>query len=211
MAVLVRLLASTLRYEHVVEDGAEVGTPQSEGVWCFWHRCLLTCACYFYGSHRASILISRSFDGELIARTVRRLGFEAARGSSSRAGSSGLRELARAVKMHIPAIFPADGPRGPRYQLKPGPVKLAQMTGHPVGVFYLLPNRAWKLRSWDEFLIPKPFSHVIVSWARLVPIAREMNAVSFEQSRILVEQALERARKLAEAKLVAMRQSSAGT
>ena len=123
------------------------------------------------------LLISASFDGELIARTIERLGYETVRGSSSRAGSSGLRALARAVGEGATAVIPGDGPRGPRYLLKPGVTKLAQLTGLPVHSFYLLPQRAWVLRSWDALLVPKPFSRVVMVWGRPVaPRSLEIRA-----------------------------------
>ncbi len=118
---------------------AKADQRDGASVWCFWHRCLLPATCFFHGRPRTVLLISASFDGELIARTIERLGYETVRGSSSRAGSSGLRALARAVGEGATAVIPGDGPRGPRYLLKPGVTKLAQLTGLPVHSFYLLP------------------------------------------------------------------------
>ena len=198
-ALLIRLLASTLRIEVVSELDAHAATPEERGIWCFWHQCLLTSACCFHHSFQATILISQSFDGELIARTVHRLGFMTARGSSSRGGAAGLIDLARAIKTQSHVVFPADGPRGPRYELKAGAIKLAQMTGTPVSVFYTLPQHVWKLRSWDEFMIPKPFSRVVIAWARAVSVDRELDAAGFESARLKAQSALERARHLAEA------------
>ncbi len=142
------------------------------------------------------LLISASFDGELIARTIERLGYETVRGSSSRAGSSGLRALARAVGEGATAVIPGDGPRGPRYLLKPGVTKLAQLTGLPVHSFYLLPQRAWVLRSWDALLVPKPFSRVVMVWGR--PVAPAQSGDSGEEARLETEATLERLRALAE-------------
>ena len=138
------------------------------------------------------LLISASFDGELIARTIERLGYETVRGSSSRAGSSGLRALARAVGEGATAVIPGDGPRGPRYLLKPGVTKLAQLTGLPVHSFYLLPQRAWVLRSWDALLVPKPFSRVVMVWGR--PVAPPESEIPREEARLAVETTLERLR-----------------
>ena len=96
-------------------------------------------------------------------------------------------------------VFTADGPRGPIYQTKIGPVKLAQMTGEEIGGFYLLPERSWVMRSWDEFLIPKPFSRVAVSWARAVAAsAPGDSAEALEMKRQELNDALERARLQAE-------------
>jgi lysophospholipid acyltransferase (LPLAT)-like uncharacterized protein len=143
-------------------------------------------------------LISRSFDGELIARTTERLGFLTARGSSSRAGGSGLLALAKAVQRGNPAVFTADGPRGPVYKVKPGAEKLAQLTGYPIGIFYAHPEKAWLLRSWDRFLIPKPFSRVAISWGRDVEVPQTGDPLVLEAKRLEVEAALERARLNAE-------------
>lgn len=197
-AWIIRVLAATLRYEVTYEPGATLVTPDINGVCCFWHQCLLTAACYFKGRYSANVLISGSFDGELIARTVERLGFETSRGSSSRGGFGGLRDLSSGLKTGVPAVFPADGPRGPRYRLKPGAIKLAQLSGLPLGLFYALPQRHWKLKSWDAFLIPKPFSRVVIAWSPLFTIDSELNQEAFEATRQQVEAALERTRQLAE-------------
>jgi hypothetical protein len=196
VAVLLRLLGATLRYEEICEDGGEADRRDGASVWCFWHRCLLPAACFFHGRPRTVLLISASFDGELIARTIERLGYETVRGSSSRAGFAGLRALARTVDEGATAVIPGDGPRGPRYLLKPGVTKLAQLTALPVHSFYLLPQRAWVLRSWDALLVPKPFSRVVMVWGR--PVAPPESDDSGEEARLAVETTLERLRVLAE-------------
>jgi len=198
VALLLRMLHRTLRYEVVVEPGAEPATPPALQVWCFWHRCLIPCACYFHDRFQPAVLISRSFDGELIARTIELMGFLTARGSSTRAGGTGLLALAKAVGRGNPAVFTADGPRGPVYKVKPGAVKLAQLTGYPIGIFYAHPQSAWQLKSWDRFLIPKPFSRVAISWGRHVPVPQTDDPALLEAKRVEVEEALERARLHAE-------------
>ena len=198
VALLLRLLNRTLRYETVVESGAQPATPPALQVWCFWHRCLIPCACYFHGKFTPAVLISRSFDGELIARTIERLGFLTARGSSTRSGGSGLWALSKAVARGNPAVFTADGPRGPVYRVKPGAIKLAQLTGYSIGIFYAHPQRAWQLKSWDSFLIPKPFSRVAISWGRHVEVPQSDDPQLIEAKRLEVEEALERARINAE-------------
>jgi lysophospholipid acyltransferase (LPLAT)-like uncharacterized protein len=198
-ALLLAIIGSTLRFEVILEEGAVPETPPSKGIFCFWHRCTLLAGWYFRKFH-STILISRSFDGELITRTLRLLGYDAVRGSSSRGGAAGLLALQNAVERGRLVVFTADGPRGPIYQTKIGPVKLAQMTGEPVGSFYLLPERAWVLKSWDRFLIPKPFSRVAVSWSRKVAApGPEADEASLERTRQELNDALERARLRAEA------------
>jgi lysophospholipid acyltransferase (LPLAT)-like uncharacterized protein len=143
VALLLRAIGTTLRFEYVVEPGVVPPTVATPGIYCFWHRCALPSLLYFRGKLRCSILVSQSFDGELIARTIERFGFDAVRGSSSREGAAGLLGLKRAIEAGFIAVFTADGPRGPRYKTKIGPVKLAQMMQMPVGILYLLPERRW--------------------------------------------------------------------
>ena len=190
------MIGVTLRFEVIAEEGAVPATPPARGIFCFWHRCTLPAAWYFR-RFRCSILISRSFDGELIARTLELLGYSTVRGSSSRGGAAGLIALREVLDSGMPVVFTADGPRGPIYQTKPGPIKLAVMSGQPIGSFYLLPEHAWEMRSWDRFLVPKPFSRVVVSWARPV-ILPEAGTASPEEERRKLNDALERARLRAE-------------
>jgi lysophospholipid acyltransferase (LPLAT)-like uncharacterized protein len=193
------MIGATLRFEYVVEPGLVPPTKATPGIYCFWHQCALPSLLYFRGKLRCSILVSQSFDGELIARTIQRFGFDAVRGSSSREGAAGLLGLKHAVDAGFIAVFTADGPRGPRYKSKIGPVKLAQMTQMPVGILHLLPERAWVANSWDGFLIPRPFSRVAVSWAHKVPPPPlDASADELEAGRLAVEAAMERARRMAE-------------
>lgn len=198
-ALVLTVIGLTLRFEVLAEEGATPATPPAKGIFCFWHRCTLPCGWYFR-KFRCSILISQSFDGELITRTLGLLGYNAVRGSSSRGGAAGLLALRDVLAHNDPVVFTADGPRGPIYQTKIGPVKLAQMTGEEMGCFYLLPERAWVMKSWDRFLVPKPFSRVAVSWARAVAAPRpEDTAEMLETKRQELNDALERARAQAEA------------
>ncbi len=162
-------LGATLRYEHVCEPGATVGFDVPPPVvYAFWHRCMLA-GVWPFRNYGLTILISRSFDGELIARTAEHMGFLSVRGSSSRDGAPGLRSLQRAyLDGHYCAVT-ADGPRGPAMVAKPGVAQLAQLLNTTVSVCYPYPHRAWELRSWDRFLIPKPFSRVTVAWTRPGP------------------------------------------
>ncbi|MGA7107477.1 MAG: hypothetical protein WBY75_07025, partial [Terracidiphilus sp.] len=88
----------------------------------------------------------------------------------------------------------ADGPRGPRYQTKMGPIKLAQLTGAPIGGFHLEPERAWTVNSWDHFLVPKPFTRICVSWAQWTEVPRDLSQEDFELTRAALNAKLESAR-----------------
>jgi lysophospholipid acyltransferase (LPLAT)-like uncharacterized protein len=194
-----RAIGSTLRFSYVLEPGVIPPTVATPGIYCFWHQCALPSLLYFKGKLRCSILVSQSFDGELIARTIEQSGFDAVRGSSSRQGAAGLLGLKRSIEAGFIAVFTADGPRGPRYKTKIGPVKLAQLTQMPIGILYLLPERRWTANSWDGFLIPKPFTRVAVSWAHMVPApAPDASSEELESVRMRVEAAMEGARRRAE-------------
>jgi lysophospholipid acyltransferase (LPLAT)-like uncharacterized protein len=164
-ALLIRALGATLRYRDIQATSIPVGIDiPGPTIFAFWHRTLLVCA-HRFRNKQIAILISPSFDGELIARTVARLGFHPVRGSSSRGGASGLRAMAQAYAEGHRCAFTADGPRGPNMIAKPGPVQLAELTGATwIGAYYALPNHRWELNSWDRFIIPKPFSTVTFTW-----------------------------------------------
>jgi lysophospholipid acyltransferase (LPLAT)-like uncharacterized protein len=204
-ALVIALIGVTLRFETIAEEGAIPATPPAKGIFCFWHQCTLLCAWYFR-KFRCSIIISQSFDGELIARTLGLLGYNSVRGSSSRGGAAGLLALQSVLQQGQPVVFTADGPRGPIYQTKIGPIKLAQLTAEPIGSFYLLPEKKWTLNSWDHFFVPKPFSRVIVSWARAIPsLPATTEPSDLESHRQQLNDALERARLQAEAHLAGTR------
>ena len=196
---LLWIVGLTWRFELIAEDGAAPMLPGQKvppQIYCFWHQCVLPCTFYFRWS-RAIILISRSFDGELITRILRMFGFDAVRGSSSRAGREGLMGLKRIIENGRAAIFTADGPRGPIYETKMGPIKLAQLTGAPIDVFHLQPERAWVMNSWDRFLVPRPFTRIIVSWAKGVTVPTDIAPDQLEPKRQELTAAIERARILA--------------
>lgn len=197
-AAILAAIGATLRFKVIAEEGAVPSPIPAKGIFCFWHQCTLPCGWYFR-KYRCTVLISRSFDGELIARTLELLGFETVRGSSSSGGAAVMLAMQQIVAGGFAVAFTADGPRGPVYQTKMGPVKLAQVTQQEIGSFYLLPERAWTLNSWDRFLIPKPFSRVIVSWSRAVaPPPVDADAATLEARRQELNEAMERARMNAE-------------
>jgi lysophospholipid acyltransferase (LPLAT)-like uncharacterized protein len=193
---LLRIVSLTWRFEVIAEPGVTplpFGRGAGPEIYCFWHQCVLPCAVYFRHTH-ATILISRSFDGELITRILNIFGFHAVRGSSSRGAREGLLGLKHVIESGAPAIFTADGPRGPIHQTKMGPIKLAQITGAPIGAFHLQPQHAWVMRSWDRFQVPKPFSRIVVSWAQYTRVPADLPPEQFEPMRQQLNAAIERAR-----------------
>jgi lysophospholipid acyltransferase (LPLAT)-like uncharacterized protein len=125
----------------------------------FWHRHLLLMP-YAYRGGRISVLVSQSKDGELIARTVARLGIDSTRGSSSRGGVAGMKALIRKAAEGWDIAFTPDGPRGPVREVQPGVILAAAATGLPIQPVAVAASRAKLLRSWDRFMVPVPLSTV---------------------------------------------------
>jgi lysophospholipid acyltransferase (LPLAT)-like uncharacterized protein len=160
--LLIRLICPTLRYEFILEPGCvgETSGHSPPAIWCFWHRCVIPAA-YGFRGNKLAVMTSRSFDGEYIAQIIQKLGFIPVRGSSSRGAVGALFGMRQQLEAGHAVAFTIDGPRGPRYVAKPGPVLLAKKTGIPVSCFYVAVERAWILKSWDLMIIPKPFSRAV--------------------------------------------------
>jgi lysophospholipid acyltransferase (LPLAT)-like uncharacterized protein len=164
-AFCIRLLGCTWRYRDINAPNTPVGIDiPGPTLFAFWHQAMLACAWRFRNKDIA-ILISRSFDGELIARTVQRFGFVPIRGSSTRGGASAVRNMAEAYNQGHRCAFTADGPKGPARIAKPGPIQVAQLTQASwIGGYHAQPHRALYLKSWDSFMIPAPFTTITFAW-----------------------------------------------
>jgi lysophospholipid acyltransferase (LPLAT)-like uncharacterized protein len=158
-ARLVRLWIGTLRYEYrAIGPDLRPGCPGLEGryIYAFWHENMLLPA-YHYARPDIKVLISQHADGQLIAEACERLGYQVARGSTTRGGVEAVRDLLRAgAAIHL-AVTP-DGPRGPRRRVQPGVVYLAARTGLPVVPVGLGTCRPWRAKSWDRFAVPRPWT-----------------------------------------------------
>src|ERR1700678_890450 len=121
-------------------------------------------------------MVSHSFDGEYIARTIEKLGFVAVRGSSSRAGATALLGLKSQLEQGNLVAFTIDGPRGPKYIAKPGPVLLSRASALPMTAFYVALSDAWVLNTWDALMIPKPFSKALVRFSAKIQVPADAGA-----------------------------------
>jgi lysophospholipid acyltransferase (LPLAT)-like uncharacterized protein len=133
------------------------------------------------------IMVSRSRDGEFVSRVVRPFGWMAFRGSRSRGGTAALRSLLRILKRGYIVAHIVDGPTGPAREIKPGLVSLAQKSGVPIGPAYIIYEKCWTLNSWDRFMIPKPFSKVLLKIGELIPVPSELTKEEFEKIRLFIE------------------------
>ena len=196
--LLIRWLCPTLRFAVIREEGCLTdGCRNTRGIWCFWHRCLIPAGYRFRGNQLA-VMISRSFDGEYIARILQRLGYRTVRGSSSRGAVGALIGMRRELEQGHPAIFTIDGPRGPRYVAKPGPVMLAKKSGQPISCFYIAVERAWILNSWDRMIIPKPFSRACAYFSSPMAVPAEASEQQLNVLHQRMQETLERCRRKAE-------------
>jgi lysophospholipid acyltransferase (LPLAT)-like uncharacterized protein len=140
-----------------------------------------------FNEYEPSAIISKSRDGDLIAGLAQRLHYRPIRGSSSRGGKEALAAMIADLKINSFAVHAVDGPTGPLGLVKPGLIRMAQLSGAPIVPVYISMNRAWHLRSWDRFMIPKPFSTVMVRWDDPIYIQKELDQKTFENTRLKVE------------------------
>jgi hypothetical protein len=143
-------------------------------------------------------MTSQSRDGEFIARVIRRFGFVPVRGSSSRGGQKALLEMNQLLAEGHAVAFTIDGPRGPRYVAKKGPVLLARMSGAAITAFYVAVERAWVLNTWDKLVIPKPFSRIYVRFARKISVPPDAVESAMDRYHAEMQAALDRITEFAE-------------
>ncbi|HET9328563.1 MAG TPA: lysophospholipid acyltransferase family protein [Candidatus Eisenbacteria bacterium] len=190
-AGLLVLLAKTWRLEWIGTSEREAGRQAGERwIFALWHARLLPLT--IAHRHRdVGVLISQHRDGELIARIVERLGYATGRGSSTRGGEEGARDMLRlAEEGRILAITP-DGPRGPAEQVKPGLVYLASRTGLPIVPVAASARNEWRMRSWDGFRIPKPFSRVMIGYGPPLAVPNRLDDREEEAWRVRLQAAIE--------------------
>jgi len=160
---LLQVWARTLRFE--VDDRAGViGQPVKENyIAALWHNRLLLISFVlkkFLPQRPGAGLISASRDGDLVADLTQRFGFHVVRGSSSRLGASAILELTNVLASGGDVLITPDGPRGPAYELGPGIIFLAQKSGAAVVPVNMEYSSCWRVKSWDQFILPRPFSKV---------------------------------------------------
>ena len=202
-AALLRLLGATWRITRIgIAEYDAVLAGGERCVYAFWHARLLPLV-FTHRGRGVAVLVSRHRDGELITRILSKTGFVTARGSSTRGGEEGLRDmLGWAERRHSLAITP-DGPRGPAERVKPGLVFLASRTGFPIVPVASAARPAWRLRSWDGFRVPKPFARVLVAYGTPIPVPADLDRDALEATRRAVEAAIADLTASLEARLAA--------
>ncbi len=172
---VLRGLAPTLRVRRVTPDGAVAPGRLGDGrprLYAFWHAQMIPAMVAHTGSGIA-VLISAHRDGELIARVAARFGIAAIRGSTSRGGAGALRAIERALADGQSVAITPDGPRGPAEVFQPGTLIAAQRVAVPVVLGAIVPTRAWRLKTWDRFIVPKPFAELQVAYSEELSVNAE--------------------------------------
>ena len=196
---LVRSLGPTLRYEVLGWHNAErLYAAGQRCIFAFWHRSIFPIM--WWARHRGVVVMNTTnFDGQWTRRVIERLGFGTAQGSSTRGGLRGLAVMAQRLEQGLDVAFTIDGPRGPRYVAKPGPVMLARRTGCPIVVFHVGLESAHTFpKTWDLFQIPYPFSRAVILFPPLIYVPADANHATVERKHAEMQAALERTRDAAE-------------
>jgi lysophospholipid acyltransferase (LPLAT)-like uncharacterized protein len=166
-------------------------------IYSFWHRAVFASA-WLWRNIGLAVMVSRSFDGEYIARTIKKLGFVAVRGSSSRGGAPALLGLKRSLEKGTAVVFTIDGPRGPKNIAKHGPVLLSRASAIPMAAFYVALSDAWVLNTWDAMMIPKPFAKALVRVSAKLRVPADADDAQMAESHRQLQEALERVTEFAE-------------
>jgi hypothetical protein len=198
---MIEALGATYRWrEQGTDQLARVKRDGRPPIFAFWHGRILAATLYF--RDRGIIVItSENFDGEWIARVIRRFGYGTARGSTSRGGVRALVQLRREMAEGHPAAFTVDGPRGPALVAQPGALWLAGTTGNPIVPFHIEAASYWNAKSWDRHQIPRPGSELAIAIGTPIYVsATDDETIEAERQRL--ERALGRLEEQAKMMLV---------
>lgn len=190
-----KLWSITLRYE--VNGSKGISAPEiakDPVIFTLWHNRIFTMPPIWRrtgGQNRSTVVLtSASKDGTTLATAMKMFGLGAIRGSSSRRAVSALIGMKKALNEGYDVCVTPDGPKGPRYEVQPGVIKIAQTCGVQIIPIHVRYSSAWRLKTWDRFVIPKPFSRVTVVFSEPRKIEKGISEETFEQARMDLEQCL---------------------
>ena len=198
---LLRLVGRTSRLRSEGEDALLAQLASGRPVILYGlHGHLLVGACDL-GRHRPYVMISQSRDGERIARAVEYVGFRPVRGSSSRGGMRALLQMVRLLSGPVVCCHVVDGPRGPRGEVKPGLILLAQRSGAVLIAVLFATRHKWTAGSWDRMQVPLPFGRVVARYLAPRVVPRELGPETAEALRLELERELAREEQRLEAEV----------
>ncbi len=170
-ANLVRLIFLSCRVtRHIPEASRPYMEGEKQAIFCFWHGRMIVMPFFAPKGHVMHVLISHHRDGAIIARLIGHLGLKSIRGSSSKGGMQATRDIIKKVKAGDNISITPDGPRGPARKVQEGAVRVAQLTRLPLIAVSYSVSRGKHLNSWDRFMIPWPFSHIVLEVAEPVHV-----------------------------------------
>jgi len=190
---LLQIWARTLRFELEDRAGVVNAPPNDRYIGALWHNRLLLFPFIlrrYLPQRSGAALISASRDGAILADLVERFGFDTVRGSSSRKGASAIRQLGEVIAGGRDVVITPDGPRGPAYVLGQGIIYLAQQSGTEVVPINMEFSSSWRVKSWDRFFLPKPFSTVRVIFDRPHRVADTTTEAEFEKERLRLQKTM---------------------
>ena len=190
---IVKIISSTYRIKVIKpEIERDILERKQIPIYASWHQRFFPGIIFFATRKPISIMISQSQDGELISKIVNALGWYPVRGSSSKGGRQALREIKKLVHEGYRVGHIVDGPRGPLGIVKPGLLLIAQASGMPIVPVITSAEKKWVFNSWDRFMVPKPFSRVIIRFSDEIRIPRELQRHDFEEKRSSIENTLKK-------------------
>ena len=190
---LFRLWAKTLRLRLEDPHNGVALMRDRPVIFAIWHNRLLMLPPPFdrwFPTRQSIGLISASRDGDLVSLLIERSGYGTIRGSTSRKGVIALRQLVDALAAGSNVLFTPDGPRGPVYQVSPGVIFVAQKSGAPIVPLHMEYSSCWRLKSWDRFCVPRPFSKVRFILGAALRVEQTTGAEQFEAERLRLENAM---------------------
>lgn len=196
--LVIQLIGPTLRVAVSFEDGGPASIEARPLILSFWHSCIFP-AIYVWRNLQIRVMSSDSFDGEYTGRIIRKFGFVKVRGSSSKGAVRALLGMRRGVEEGATVAFTIDGPRGPRFVAKPGPVVVARATGAPMVAFHIALENPWVLKTWDRSMIPRPFSRALMRVSRQIRVPANIQDSERDRCHGELQDALDRVREFAEA------------
>ena len=198
--LVIQLIGPTLRVAISFEEGGPAGIETKPLILSFWHSCIFP-AIYVWRKLQIRVMSSDSFDGEYTGRIIRKFGFVKVRGSSSKGAVRALLGMRRAVEEGATVAFTIDGPRGPRFVAKPGPVVVARSTGVPMVAFHIALENPWLLKTWDRSMIPRPFSRGLMRVSRQILVPENITDADRDRYHGELQAALDRVREFSEANI----------
>jgi lysophospholipid acyltransferase (LPLAT)-like uncharacterized protein len=191
-----KVLSATLRMEVRDLCGISNHAPADKSmppvIYALWHNRFFCVPPAWnricYGYRKTVALTSASMDGDMVAHAMAVFGLGSVRGSSSRRGVAALVGLKRSLQEGLDICVTPDGPRGPRYEVQAGVIKLAESTGAPIIPIHVRFSYAWRLKTWDRFVIPMPFSRVHVTFSEPLYIPRGADMDTFEKARLNLQE-----------------------